>query len=233
MAPCRCPALDHPASRARAVARADDPGGRSVRRRRRQRHRRPHRARAGLEAGQAADRDREPGGRGRHHRGHGGRQVTAERLHHPGALVVLQRRLLALPEPPLRHVQRFRRGHPARQDADRAGDRAGQGIQDRRRPDRRGQGQARRDELRFRRHRLGVASRRRALSAERRHRGPAHSVQGPERGVHRSHGGTHRLLFSAARPGLAAGQGGPAGRARREHRHPCRSRKCRRRRSSA
>ena len=220
MAGCRSLAADGSADRLRTdLARADDPGDRAVRCRSRQRHRRTHRARAGIEAGQPADRDREPAGRGRHHRRHRRRQGTAQRLHHPGALLLLQCRLFALQEPALRHAQRLHRGDSARQNTDRAGGVAGQGLQDRRRSDRRRQGQARRHELRFRRHRLGIASRRRALSPQRRDRSAAHPLPRAERGIHRVDGRTHRFLFSAARTGAAAGQARPVDRARGEHRH--------------
>ena len=201
------------------LARADRAGDRAVRRRRRQRHRRPHRARAGVEAGQQADRGREPAGRRRHARRQRGRQGATGRLHHPGAFLLVQFRLFALQEPAVRHAQRLHGGRAARQDADRAGGAAVEGFQDRRRPDRRRQGQARSDELRLRRHRLGVASRGRALPLERRHRRAACAVPRTERGLHRTDGRADRFLLPAARAGAPAREGRPVARARREHGH--------------
>ncbi len=96
-----------------------------------------------------------------------------------------------------------------------------QGLQDRRRADRRRQGQAGRTQLRLRRPRLHVASRGRAIPPQRRHPGAAHSVPRAERSLHRTAGWPHRFLFPAARAGAAAGQGGPPDRARGEHRYAC------------
>ncbi len=64
--------------------------------------------------------------------------------------------------------------------------RAGQGLQDARRPGRRRQGEARRAQLFVGRHRIGVAFRRRAPARQRRDRGAAHRLQGRRRGGDRS-----------------------------------------------
>ena len=184
-----------------ALARADDPGDRALRRRCRQRHRRAHRARAGVEAGEPADRGREPSGRRRHDRRHRGRA---------------RRRPTATPSwctpprsaPPIRSTRACPMTRSTISPRSVALGKTPtvlvtsptEGLQDRRRSDRRRQGQARRDELCLRRHRLGVAPRGRALSPERRDRRAAHPVPRAERSVHRSDGRDGSISISFRSP---------------------------------
>ena len=112
------------------LAQPGDPGDQPVHRRQRQRHRRAHRARPGLEADQPVDHDREPAGRRRDDRRRHGRQGRAGRLYDLDAFILVQRRAGAAQEPALRHVPGFRAGDPVRNPAERAGERAFEGFQD-------------------------------------------------------------------------------------------------------
>ena len=101
----------------------------------------------------------------------------------------------------------FIAGGAGRHFAERAGGRAVEGLQDRRRSDRRRQGQAGRAELRLRRHRRGLASGGRKIPRRGRDQGPARSVQRSGRSADRGDGRADRLLFPAARAGDGADQG--------------------------
>ena len=102
-------------------------------------------------------RDREPAGRRRHARRRRGRQGRSGRLHGAAAVVVAGVARRAAQDAALRSDARFRAGGPVRRPAERAGRRAVEGLEDRRRSRRRRQGQARRAELCLRRRRLGLA----------------------------------------------------------------------------
>ena len=101
----------------------------------------------------------------------------------------------------------FIAGERGRHFAERARGRAVEGLQDRRRSDRRGQGQAGRTELRLRRHRRGVASCGREIQHRGRDQGPARSVQRTGRSADRGDGRADRLLFPPACAGDGADQG--------------------------
>ena len=189
-------------------------------RRRGQRHRRADRARAGLEAGQPADRGREPSGRGRH-----ASASRRSRKAQPNGYTLLVHSssfsaayslykslpydtlndftaVVALGKTPTVLVTSPGKGFKTAGDLIAAA-RAKPGAMN----------------FASAGHRLGVPSRRRALSPERRDRRPAHPVPRPERSLHRGDGGADRFLFPAARAGAAAGQGRATDGARRKHRY--------------
>ena len=134
--------------------------------------------------------------RRRHHRRRPGGARHAGRLHHPVPFGVVQRGLRHAQDAALRHAQRFHRRWRGRNFAERARGRAVEGLQDRRRSDRRRQGQAGRTQLRLRRHRRGVASGGREIQHRGRHQGPARSVQRTGRSADRGDGRAHRLSIS-------------------------------------
>ena len=182
-------------------------GDHPVRARQCQRHHRAHRARAGRQADGPAHHHRQPRRRRRHHRRRPG-GARRRRTATPSCSI---RRRSA---PPMSRTRRcpttrstISSRWPRSASAERAGGRAVEGMEDRRRSDRRRQGQARRDELRLGRHRRGLASCRGKIQRRRRHQGPARSVQGAGRGADRGDGRPHRLLFPAARAGAGADQG--------------------------
>ena len=133
-------------------------------------------------------------------------RANAGRLHHPVPFGDVQRVLRHAQDAALRHAQRLHAGERGRDFAERARGRAVEGLQDRRRSDRRRQGQAGRTQLRVRRHRRGVASCGREIPRRGRHQGPAHSVQGTGRSADRGDGGADRLLLPAACGGDRADQ---------------------------
>ena len=131
-----------------------------------QRHHGAGRDGAGRQAARADRRDREPAGRRRDDRRQPGREVGAGRLHGP-RLRRARDRARALCQAALRYGQRLHPGHPVRAAAARGDHRAHQ-VQDPGRPDRRRQGQGRRDRLFDRGRRIGFAFRRRAPARQRR-----------------------------------------------------------------
>ncbi len=212
----RAAARERPGLR-RGVAGAARAGDHSVQRRQRRRHRAAPDLPSAVAQARPAGHRRESNRRRRHDRSRYGRQGDSRRLHAAGQLLVAHGDPVALSGHILRHAARLHRRDAARQPAHRAGGRAVARVQDAARPDRRRQGQARRDQLCVRRDRQRDPLCGRTTAAERGLRGRARAVPRRAGGLSRGDRRTGRFLLRRDRVGAPAHPGRQARGARGQH----------------
>jgi len=157
---------------------------------------------------------REPSRRRRHDWRGDRREVDARRLHAAGSFRGLRDESIHLPRAALRLGEGFRRHRAARRTAKRARRRFEFRHQVRGRPDRAGQAETRRLQLRICRHRQWHARQRGEIQARDRHRCGARPVQGDARGAEGHDRRSRHVLLLADIGGAATDQGRQGDRTR-------------------